>query len=391
MRLLLSVLNFTIRHSKALVVPVAFAALLIALPSDTHATCEFEIPGDQTSPCKWISPEVTRIEIATVFEYPRCRTEIRIWGIEKSQIYPHLTSIGVGYRTVLETEWPPHVRHYAPGLDGISGKTDDIWKRLLPSGYDYDSYPSDYLLFGFLDSGPSSIRAGDGFISFVPGGGEMVLTVDTPNNAAIALIPRAYANSDAERAAYFSFRPAYGKAYSVRSNPVPNDRTFLSPGSAFLECHRRLLNEQRRRAELDEAESIRVAAEGKIAHIEAELVTVREHHIKATRLWLEVLEARHRAIEAEMNLQLTILSNLAERRQLIADWYEEQGALAEDHLARLDSIMTSIRDNQLSIETRRIEIRNAFDEVNAFIAEAEAEEADLLAELDRLRQSQESE
>ena len=206
---------------------VTFVAAILLGEHAAYGVCENEVPGDPTSPCKWEAPEVERITVAVQMDYPVCKTEVRVHGIELSQVYSHMERAAV---VVGKIGGNPYV------ADGI--------------GWGYGESGSR------LENGRRvNLLEGEGYFAF----GMYSFHVNASVQSAVSTLGLLNTEEHSVRRAAFWFEPERGEPYWVYSNDVWNDYSFVNLETQVRECHGMLKDEERQRAQRDVAEAARAA------------------------------------------------------------------------------------------------------------------------------------
>ena len=369
---------------------IALAALIIALASalagimatfadgepqvDGHGRrldCIPTSPANPSGPCLW-TPTLTRAEVNVEFEYPYC--------VVKLDVETNLGELPDGVDVHKSGVWgAPKLRHVQPDgsvhpiahtplytLSGhlIIAQHPDWNLKYRSTHFRYKSDQADLfrrMTNAVLDELPQTTL------------GKVRLDAGLNYSGQFTELKRV--GNDLKTHAEAS-------PTSLQSNAIPLSHTFAGLVDEMFTCMEVAEREEERAAERVALESQKAGLRQSLTLLKSELSRARQHELDATGILKEVIDVSEKVEEMLRTIQRVRVEGLAERRKIIDTYYSEESQRYSVFIQSLESSQAALKAADAAIAARKAELEASRAELERIVEEAQAAEADLIAEIE---------
>ena len=338
------------------------------------------IPASHTNPsgpCLW-TPTLTKAEVKVEFEYPHCEIKLDIEsnldelpdgvGFQSYVGYPRITLVHIqpdGEKRVAtgpQSYMHHNERDIRTRFPGWKMETLDNRRNIVH--FRYKSGETDHLRF-----------LANRISSYFPQ----------------TTLGKVYIRADLEYSGNFAKLKSVGgnvKTYGevspkiVRTNAIPISHTFAGLFDEMSTCMEIAEREEERAAERVALESQKAGLRQSLTLLKSELTRARQHELDATGILKEVIEVSEKVEEMLRTIQRVRVEGLAERRKIIETYYSEESQRYSVFIQSLESSQAALAAADAAIAARKAELESSRAELERIVSEAQAAEAELIAEIE---------
>lgn len=326
--------------------------------------------ANPSGPCLW-TPTLTKAEVKVEFEYPYC--------VVKLDVESNLDELPdeVGVRGRGDDFHDIRLVHVQP--DGetslMTGHDTGIYTRLNDWKMGYWSYPN-MRHFRYKSGETDHLRSlADRFSNRFPQTtlGKIYIRADLTYSGEFAKLKRAGDNVKT----HGEVSPTI-----VRTNTIPLSHTFAGLLDEMTTCMEVAGREEERASERVALESQKAGLRQSLTLLKSELSRARQHELDATGILKEVIDVSEKVEEMLRTIQRVRVEGLAERRQIVERYYSEESQRYSVFIQSLEGSQAALAAADAAIAAHKAELDSSRAELERIVADAQAAEAELIAEIE---------